>query len=230
MKERGAVMTLDFDDYIFVPVRTLQKKVMGIDHVMYSIHQMHDAKKADQTAEEIRTILRENHNIVSEITPDGKIDIGRDDFRVVTMEEMMDMLDIITNALTLLLIAITMVSLVVGGVGVMNIMYVIVSERTSEIGLRKAVGATANDILKNFLLESVIVTLFGAIIGIALGILASFLLYLAANQYLSDWHFAIPARAYVVTLAFSAIFGVLFGLYPARKAAKLSPVDALRIE
>lgn len=135
MKERGAVMTMDYDDYVYVPIRTLQKRLMGINHVLYMVHQLYDIKLADDTAEQMRIILRENHDI--EVTPDDGF--RKDDFRVVTMQEMMDTLSVITNALTLLLLAIVIISLIVGGVGVMNIMYVVVSERTAEIGLRKAV-------------------------------------------------------------------------------------------
>ena len=119
------------------------------------VHRLYDLDFADETAEQARVILRENHDLeVSE--EDG---FGKDDFRVVTMQEMMETLDVITGALTLLLLAIVIISLIVGGVGVMNIMYVVVSERTGEIGLRKAVGAKYSDIMLQFLAESVMVTL-----------------------------------------------------------------------
>ena len=135
MEERGAVMTMDFDDYVYVPIRTLQKRLLGIDHVLYMVHRLHEIDLAEETAEQIRVILRENHDL--EVTEEDGF--RKDDFRVVTMQEMMEMLDVITGALTLLLLAIVIISLIVGGVGVMNIMYVVVSERTAEIGLRKAV-------------------------------------------------------------------------------------------
>ena len=112
----------------------------------------------------------------------------------------------------------------------MNIMYVIVSERTSEIGLRKAVGAKYSDIMWQFLIESVLITIVGGIIGIIFGVLISFLIALGAKSTGLDWEFSMPIRAFVVSLGFSLIFGVLFGLYPARKAAKLEPVEALRKE
>jgi len=226
MKERGAVMTMDFDDYIYVPVRTLQKRVMGIDNLMYFLSEVKDMKYADETAAEMRYILRDNHNI----TVDNENDFYKDDFRVATMVEMMDLLDTITGALTLLLLAIVAISLVVGGVGILNIMYVVVSERTAEIGLRKAVGARYRDIMWQFLIESLMITLAGGIVGIFAGVLISYLIALGAGYSGLDWHFAVPFRSYVVAIGFSAFFGLAFGLYPARKAARLEPVEALRNE
>ncbi len=231
MEERGAVMTIDFDDYVYVPIRTLQKRMMGIDHVLYMVHRLYDLSISEQTAAEARTILRENHDIAKpEILPSGEEDTSKDDFRVVTMDEMMETLDVVTNALTILLLAIVVISLIVGGVGIMNIMYVVVSERTSEIGLRKAVGAKFNAIMIQFLIESVLVTLIGGIVGILLGLLMSYLICIGANSAGLEWDFGVPFRAYVVAISFSVLFGVVFGLFPARKAAKLDPIEALRNE
>lgn len=221
MKERGTVMFLDFDDYVYVPIRTVQKKIMGINHIMYMVHQLNNVDLALDTAEEARYILRERHGITN---PD------KDDFRVVTMIESMDTLKTITGAITLLLLGIVAISLIVGGVGVMNIMYVIVSERTAEIGLRKAVGATFYDVMSQFLVESVMITTLGGIVGVGLGIGLSFLISVVATSFGLDWEFIIPLRAYVVAGLFSLIFGILFGLYPARQAARLDPIEALRNE
>lgn len=230
LKERGAVMTFDFDDMVYVPIRTLQKKVMGIDHVLYMMHQVTDTDRLDEAADEIRYVLRENHDLPQ---PTGKVsifDTGKDDFRVVTMVESMEIMDTVTGAITLLLLAIVAISLVVGGVGIMNIMYVAVSERTAEIGLRKAVGATYSNIMFQFLIESIIITLMGGLAGVFLGVSASWLISLGANSYGLDWDFAVPARAYIVALTFSTVFGLGFGLYPAKKAARLDPIEALRQE
>ena len=224
IKERGAVMTMDFDDFIYTPIRTLQKRILGINYIMYTVHQLEDLSIGDKTAEDIRILLRERHNIIK---PDIVNDISRDDFRVTTMSEMMDMLGTVTGAITLLLLAIVVVSLVVGGVGIMNIMYVVISERTGEIGLRKAVGASNSDIVKQFLIESILITLTGGMIGILLGILISYFIYLGANYFGLDWRFKIPIKAYFVSLGFSTFFGIVFGVYPAKKASKLEPVEAL---
>ncbi len=242
MKERGAVMGMDFDDLLYLPIRTLQKRIMGIDHITYMIHKVSDMSRVDETAEEARLIIRQNHNLESiplEMIPgqarirnigEGETDIAKDDFRVVTMQESMDMLATVMGAVTFLLLAIVSISLLVGGVGIMNIMYVVVTERTAEIGLRKAVGANYSDIMKQFLFESIFVTLMGGIFGIVFGVIVSYLIHLGANQLGYDWHFAIPLKAFVVALGFSTFFGIVFGVYPARKAAKLDPVESLRHE
>ncbi len=231
MKERGSVLTLNFDEYIYIPVKTLQKKMMGIDYVVYMVHKVNNMEKANKTADKIRAILRDNHNIKPEYNEEtGKVETNRDDFRVITMQEMMDMLNIITEALTFLLLAIVAISLVVGGVGIMNIMYVIVNERTGEIGLRKSVGAQKKDILIQFLIESSLITVLGGILGILVGIGASYLIYWGANSFGVDWSFVIPLKAYFTALVFSLVFGIIFGLYPAQKAANLDPITALRLE
>jgi len=241
-KERGAVMTLDYDNFVYVPIRTLQKRILGIDHIMFMMHQLKDPALADQTAEEARLVIRANHNIASiplEFKPgepivknigEGMTDISKDDFRVVTMKESLGVLDTVTGAITLMLLAIVAISLIVGGVGVMNIMYVIITERTAEIGLRKAVGARFNDIMLQFLIESLIITLIGAVVGIFAGVVVSYLISLGANYYGLDWRFSVPLKAYYVSLGFAVIFGLGFGIYPARKAARLDPIEALRQE
>jgi ABC-type antimicrobial peptide transport system permease subunit len=224
MKERGAMFGMDFDEYAYIPIRTLQKRIMGIDHVLYMTHEVYDTSIANDTAEEIREILRENHDIKN---PDK--DVALDDFRITTMKEMMDMMSTITKYITLLLLAIIVISLIVGGVGVMNIMYVVVSERTPEIGLRKALGANKSNIMMQFLIESILVTFLSAIVGIILGIIISYLVSLVAQaSNFKEWEFSIPAQAYITAFLFSVISGLLFGVYPAKKAAELDPITALR--
>lgn len=221
MEERGAVMFIDYDDYIYVPVRTMQKKIMGIDYIAYMVHQLVDPDLAFDTAEEARYIIRQEHGISN---PD------KDDFRVSTMIEALDTLKTVTNALTWLLLGIVIISLVVGGVGVMNIMYVVVSERTAEIGLRKAVGATFRDIMLQFLVESVMITVLGGVIGVVLGWAVAYVIAIGAGNFGLAWEFVVPLKAYAVAAGFSVLFGVLFGLYPARQAARLDPIEALRNE
>ncbi|MEE8131736.1 MAG: ABC transporter permease [Candidatus Paceibacterota bacterium] len=231
MEELGAVMGMDFDDFVYIPVRTMQKKVMGIDYVHYMMHKVRDISLSDRTAEEIRFLLRENHNIPQpeEIRRDWT-DTGRDDFRVVTMAEMMEIMGNVSTYLTLLLLAIVAISLVVGGVGILNVMYVIVNERTPEIGLRKAVGATYSDIMWQFLIESSLITLAGGVVGIIFGAVISYLISIGAGFYGLDWHFSIPVAAFITAIIFSIVFGILFGVYPARKAARMNPVEALGYE
>ena len=231
LKKRGSVMGLDFDNIAYVPVRTLQKKIMGIDNVQYMIHQVSDVSRIDQTADDARYVLRENHDLPQPpMESSSPFDTGKDDFRVVTMIESMDIMKTVTGAITLLLLAIVAISLVVGGVGIMNIMYVVVSERTAEIGLRKAVGARYRDIMWQFLFESVLITLAGGVIGIIIGLIISLLIAFGARYYGLNWQFSVPLTAFVVALSFSAFFGLAFGLYPARKAARMQPVEALRAE
>lgn len=221
LKERGATVGFDFDSMTILPVKTLQKKIMGIDYFMYTIHRVVNPELAEETAETMRDILRENHSISN---PD------RDDFRVTTMKEMLETSKDVTNSITILLLLIVIVSLVVGGVGILNVMYVIVSERTPEIGLRKALGAKFSDIMKQFLIESILITLIGAILGILLGMIFSFIVFLLANYFGLDWKFSVPLKSFGVALLFAIFFGVIFGLFPARKAGKLDPVEALRKE
>lgn len=231
LEERGAVMVFDFDNLVYVPIRTLQKKIMGIDHVSFMMHQVDDPSKINETEEGIRYIVRENHDIDQPTEArTGWADTGKDDFRVISMTESMEIMETITDAITLLLLAIVAVSLVVGGVGIMNIMYVIVNERTKEIGLRKAVGAKYSEILRQFLIESILITLIGGVIGVIIGILISFLIKLGAGAAGLNWKFSTPLKSYIVALGFSFTFGILFGVYPARRAAKMDPVEALRSE
>ncbi len=232
MEERGSVAMLNFDEYVYLPVKTLQKRIMGIEHVNYLVHQLKDTSQAELTAVRARDVMRRNHNITSQADSGlSKTDTSQDDFRVVTMQEMMDMLNIITTSLTALFLAIVAISLVVGGVGVMNIMYVVITEQKKEIGLRKAVGANFYDIMIQFLMESIVVTLAGGVIGIILGVVISYFLYYFGSQaYGLNWNFTVPIEGYITAVIFSIIFGIIFGMFPARKAAKMDPITALREE
>ncbi|MBT4447575.1 MAG: FtsX-like permease family protein [Candidatus Komeilibacteria bacterium] len=220
-KPRGAVFTFDLDDMVFVPVKTTQKLLMGIDYLQAITSQMVDSSKEDETAEQMRQILRENHEID---------DPDKDDFEVMSGTEAKEMMATILGGMTILLVVLAGLSLIVGGVGIMNIMYATVAERTFEIGLRKAVGASPKDILQQFLIESIIITFLGGVFGIILGIIVIYAVYLGANYYGMDWPLAISWLGILLAIVFSVVVGLIFGLYPARKAAKLDPITALRKE
>lgn len=220
-EQGGGAGFIDFDNTVYIPVRTLQKRILGIDYAMYFMHQLRDVGRAEETADEIRSLLRERHEITN---PD------KDDFRVSTMAEMLNTLSTVTDAVTYLLLAIVLISLLVGGVGIMNIMYVTVTERTPEIGLRKAMGATAQDVASQFLIESLLITFWGWLLGVIFGVLISYSLSLLAQAFNLNWNFIFPWQGVLSSLAFSLICGLLFGYRPAKQAAKLDPVSALRVE
>jgi len=221
MEERGAVMFFDWDDLIYIPIRTLQNRVMGIDHISFIFAKMIDPSLGDQTVEDITLIMREQHGIT---------DPKKDDFAVVSMEQASEMLSVIFIGLDILLLALVSISLVVGGVGIMNILYVSVTERTSEIGLRKAMGARSSDILFQFLWESLVISLIAGIIGITLGnLLAYSISVVAASQGLA-WDFQISITGILISFGFAVGVGLVFGLYPAKRAASLNPIQALRFE
>jgi len=220
-KEKGSAFFMDMDDIITLPTITLQKRVIGNDYVSAIVAKAIDLNKLDSVVKEIEYTIRENHNIT---------DPDKDDFAVSTMEEAREMLGTVVSGVTFLLVALVCISLVVGGVGIMNIMYVSVIERTFEIGLRKSLGAKNKDISRQFLLEAVILTLTGGLVGIIIGAFLSFVVYLSANYYELTWVYSIPISAIILSVLFSAAVGLFFGLYPARKAADLNPIDALKKE
>ena len=220
-EQAGVQSFIDFNDLAYIPINTLHKRIMGIDYAMYFMHQLKDVNFAADTAEDIKALLRERHDIS---------DPDKDDFRVSTMEEMMDILGTVTGAVTYLLLAIVLISLLVGGVGIMNIMYVTVTERTPEIGLRKALGATQHDVILQFLIEAILITFWGWLLGAVIGVAVSYLLTIVAGYLNISWGFAFPWQGIGVSLLFSLACGFLFGYRPAKQAAKLDPVEALRIE
>lgn len=209
------------DDLIFIPITTAQKKLLGIDYILMGIVQLKDLNEAPATAEGIRALMRRNHSITDPL---------KDDFTVQTADEAMETFNTIFSGITYLLIAIAAISLIVGGVGIMNIMYVVVTERTAEIGLKKAIGAKESDILNEFLLEAILVTVFGGIIGIIFGSLLGYIVSLIAHSANLDWIFTVPIYAMVLAFGVSAAIGVFFGVFPARSAAKMDPIEALRYE
>lgn len=209
------------DDYLFIPLNTAQKKMLGINYLVQAVVQIQDLSLSDLTAQEISSVIRRNHAITN---PD------KDDFLVTTQAQIMDIFNTIFSSITILLIAIAAISLIVGGVGIMNIMYVVVTERTSEIGLKKALGAKKYNILQEFLIESVLVTLLGGFIGILFGAFLSWLVSLIAIASGLAWTFLVPLYAIGIGFGVSAVIGIGFGVLPALNAAKLDPIEALRHE
>ena len=209
------------DDYAFIPLNTAQKKMLGINYLIEAVVQIKDLNLSDLTAQDISSAVRRNHGITDE---------AKDDFKVTTQAQVMDIFNTIFNSITILLIAIAAISLIVGGVGIMNIMYVVVTERTSEIGLKKALGAKRSDILFEFLIEAVLVTLLGGFIGIMFGAFLSWILTTVAIQSGLAWTFVIPLYAIGIGFGVSAVIGIGFGVFPAINASKLDPIEALTHE
>jgi len=226
MEERGMEMFQNFDEYVYIPITTAQKLLLGIDHLNAIAVRAESESAINPLIENIRLALRENHNIYN---PEG--DLSKDDFKVMSQVEAADMVKQVTGILTAFLSSIAAIALIVGGIGIMNIMLVSVTERTREIGLRKAVGARNKDILKQFLIESVALTLFGGLIGFILGLMFSLAAAIVLSRVLNtNWSFIMPFGAVVLAFGVATIIGLVFGIYPARKASKLNPIEALRHE
>ena len=207
---------MDPDDQIFIPISTAMRRVLGVTNIRGISVQAESAKLMDQATTEVSDLLRKRHKI-----PDGE----EDDFRVMNQAELVQMATETSGVFTMLLGGIASVSLLVGGIGIMNIMLVSVTERTREIGIRKAMGARRQDILLQFLIESLVLSLLGGVGGIAFGMLGS-----AVVGSLTDWNMSVSMESVLLSFTFAALVGVFFGLYPARQAASLDPIEALRYE
>jgi putative ABC transport system permease protein len=219
---RGQVSFFNMDDVIIVPYTTAQTYLLGIKYYHEIMTRAESADLVERTVRDIELTLREAHNIS---------DPEDDDFFVVTQAGVVDQIGSILSILTAFLTSVVAIALVVGGIGVMNIMLVSVTERTKEIGLRKAIGATNKDILWQFIAEASILTGLGGLIGVFLGVFFAFLISLALINFAGlAWVFTIPFSAVFLGVGVSMITGLIFGIYPARKASKKSPIDALRYE
>ncbi len=213
---------VDQGNMVIIPTTVAQKQLLGINFLNGILLQGNSSYDINFVKSRVTFILRQNHGIN---------DPNKDDFTIQTQADLLSILGSITSILTIFLAAIASISLIVGGIGIMNIMLVSVTERTREIGLRKAVGATNNDILQQFLIESVLLTFTGGIIGIAIGAGIVGLVYFVLSTFFSiGWVFAFPISAVILALTVSGVSGIAFGIYPAYQAGKKNPIDALRYE
>ncbi|MBO8438784.1 MAG: ABC transporter permease [Bacteroidetes bacterium] len=209
-------MGQDQDDIVIAPYTTVQKRMLAVNYVHMIFASAASEDVAYAAVSDIENILRKEHRIKA----------GKDnDFEVRTQQQILEIMGSITGILTLLLTAVAAISLLVGGIGIMNIMYVTVTERTREIGLRMAVGGKNSDILMQFLAESTILSLAGGIIGIFLGVGLAF-----GASYALNWPFIVSLGSVAISFLVCALIGIFFGWYPARKAANLDPINALRYE
>lgn len=221
IKSRGSSFFQDNDDQIFLPLAIGQEQILGIHYLNAVNIKVDSANNLAQTTADITRILKQNHHILA----DKDID-----FTVYSTADAISVLSTITNALRLFLTAMAAIALIVGGIGILNIMLATVAERTREIGLRKAVGATNGAVMRQFLLEAGTLTFLGGIIGIIIGIIISYFISLLMNYLGYDWAFVISIASVLLSIGVSIITGVIFGLYPALKASKLNPIEALRYE
>jgi len=204
------------DDMAYVPLSTAQKQIFGQNYLNSISIEVDDSKNMNSARDTIGYFLLERHKIS---------DPSQADFMIMSQEDMISTVAATTSSFTNLLSGVAAISLIVGGIGIMNIMLVTVTERTREIGLRKALGAKKRDIIKQFLIESIILTFSGGVIGIVVGILASFVISKVSNSL-----FVVAPGSVALAFVVSTIIGIAFGWYPAKKAANMEPIEALRYE
>lgn len=209
-------MGMDQDDVVLAPYTTIMKRVLAIDYIQSLFASAKDESLTDQAIDEVTGILRANHRLK---------DNADDDFTIRSQQELSQMMNSTSDMMTMLLACIAGISLLVGGIGIMNIMYVSVTERTREIGLRMSIGARGVDILSQFLIEAIIISVTGGIIGVIIGTIASWLVNAIAH-----WPVAIQIYSVILSFAVCTVTGIFFGWYPAQKAANLDPIEAIRYE
>ncbi|MDE5733599.1 MAG: ABC transporter permease, partial [Duncaniella sp.] len=209
-------MGMDQDDVVLAPYTTVMKRILAIDYIQGIYASAVDEDATDRVIDDITALLRQRHRLGEN---------ADDDFEIRSQQELSEMMNSTSDMMTVLLACIAGISLLVGGIGIMNIMYVSVTERTREIGLRMAIGARGADILSQFLIEAVIISVTGGVIGIAAGLVASWLVNAIAR-----WPVSIQLYPVVLSFVVCTATGVFFGWYPARKASGLDPIEAIRYE
>ncbi len=221
LQERGSSIGQGQDSQIFIPVTTAQKLILGITYINAASVKVDASNHVTQAIDDIKYTLRRRHHIT---------DPAKDDFSVRSADTAIGILDSITTVINVFLLVVTAISLVVGGINIMNIMYVAVRERTREVGLRKALGARSRRIFLQFLAESSMISLSGGLIGLALGAAIAYGITLVAVQYGLDWSFSLSVPAIAAALSVSTVIGLVFGVAPAMAAARLDAIRALRYE
>lgn len=209
-------MGMDQDDIVLAPYTTVMKRILAIDYLQGIYASAQDENETDKVIDRITEVLHKNHKIT---------DDKEDDFEIRSQQELSEMMNSTSNMMTVLLACIAGISLLVGGIGIMNIMYVSVTERTREIGLRMSIGARGIDILSQFLIEAVIISVTGGIFGVLIGCIASWMV-----RFIVNWPSSVQLYSIVLSFVVCTVTGVFFGWYPARKASNLDPIEAIRYE
>lgn len=209
------------NEAVLIPLKTAQKLVLGVDHLNFIRIKIASPEQISLAKKQIAQIIRTNHDID---------DSEEDDFAIKDQALALEMIKKITDIIRYFLLAVASVSLLVGGIGIMNIMLISVNQRIKEVGLRKAIGAKNKDILLQFLIEAIFVSLVGGIIGIIIGIFVSFLIFIVVDYLGYDWDFIISFSSIFIAVTISIAVGIIFGVYPSKKASLISPMEALRYE
>jgi ABC-type antimicrobial peptide transport system permease subunit len=221
LEERGSTAFSSPDDYVYVPLVTAQKLLLGINYLNFARAKVDDVANIERSRADVTALLRREHDLE---------DDEESDFSVRSTAAALGALTSITNILKYFLIAIASLSLLVGGVGIMNSMLISVSQRVREIGLRKAVGARRGHIITQFLIESIFITLCGGVMGIIFGVALTFVASLIIIKLGYEWQFFVPLISLALGFGVSLLIGLIFGIYPALKASKVSAMEALRYE